>query len=169
MSARTDVEAQGNFLIPNGTFFAELLIFLIVLGIIWFFVVPPIRKVLAERDNRIAETAVENKEARRLFAEATERYQKGLEQARTEAAAIRNKARAEGQAIIDELRAEAQAESDAIVAETTARLRAEADQIDRELRESVEPLAQSIADRIVGVDDRHAGTSPGHQTGRSSS
>ncbi|WP_225724712.1 MULTISPECIES: F0F1 ATP synthase subunit B [unclassified Nocardia] len=169
MSARTDVEAQGNFLIPNGTFFAELLIFLIVLGIIWFFVVPPVRKVLAERDNRVAETAKENKEARRLFAEATERYQSGLEQARTEAAAIRNKARAEGQAIIDELRADAQAQSDEIVAEAIAKLRAEADQIAAELRETVNPIAQTIADRIVGADDRRAGTSPGHQTGRSSS
>ena len=56
MSPRTDVEADGNFLIPNGTFFAELLIFLIVLGVIWFFVVPPIRKVLSEREERVKQT-----------------------------------------------------------------------------------------------------------------
>ncbi|RJO75161.1 F0F1 ATP synthase subunit B [Nocardia panacis] len=168
MRARTDVAAQGNFLIPNGTFFAELAIFLIVLGVIWFFVVPPIRKVLADREARVTGTAAENKQARRLFAEATARYQTGLEQARTEAAAIRNAARAEGQAILDGLRADAQAQSDAIVAEQTATLRAEADQIAAGLRETVEPLAQSLADRVVGVDDRHAGSSHGHQTGRSS-
>ena len=69
MSPRTDVEADGNFLIPNGTFFAELLIFLIVLGVIWFFVVPPIRKVLAEREDRVSQTTANNKEAKDVFAE----------------------------------------------------------------------------------------------------
>ncbi|MFI9503563.1 F0F1 ATP synthase subunit B [Nocardia sp. NPDC052566] len=171
MTPRTDdVVAQGNFLIPNGTFFVELLIFLIVLGVIWFFVVPPIRKVLAEREQRVAETASNDKEARRLFAEATEKYQSGLEQARTEAANIRDEARAEGRQILEELRAEAQAQSDAIFAETSAQLRAEADQVAAELRQTIEPLAQTLADRIVGVDDDlHAGTTPGHQTGRSPS
>ena len=32
---------QSNFLIPNGTFFVVLIIFLIVLGVIGKFVVPP--------------------------------------------------------------------------------------------------------------------------------
>ena len=47
-------EAEGggsNFLVPNGTFFVVLIIFLIVLGVIGTFVVPPISKVLKEREN----------------------------------------------------------------------------------------------------------------------
>ncbi|MTJ61496.1 hypothetical protein GL309_08115 [Nocardia seriolae] len=63
MSPRTDVEAAGNFLVPNGPFFAELLIFLIVLAVIWFFVVPPIRKVLAEREARVEVTTATAKQA----------------------------------------------------------------------------------------------------------
>ena len=40
-------EAGGNnFLVPNGTFFFVLAIFLLVLAIIGTFVVPPILKVL---------------------------------------------------------------------------------------------------------------------------
>lgn len=35
---------QNNFLIPNGTFFVVLAIFLIVLAVIGTFVVPPIQK-----------------------------------------------------------------------------------------------------------------------------
>lgn len=169
MSPRTDVAAQGNFLIPNGTFFAELLIFLIVLGVIWFFVVPPIRKVLAEREARVTETAASNKEARRRFAEAEEQYRSGVEKARAEVAEIRSQARAQGRGILDELRGEAQAEVDEIIAESTAKLRAEADQVAAELRETVEPLAQSLAERVVRGDDPHADIGPGHQTGRGSS
>ncbi|BCK57430.1 F0F1 ATP synthase subunit B [Nocardia wallacei] len=169
MSPRTDVAAEGNFLIPNGTFFAELAIFLIVLGVIWFFVVPPIRKVLAERENRVSETAVNSKEAKETFAEAEARYQTALEKARAEAADIRNQARAEGRAILEEMRGEAQREADEIVAESAAQLRAQADQVAAELRQEVEPLAQSLAARVVDGDDRHAGTGSGHQTGRASS
>ncbi|MBF6330612.1 F0F1 ATP synthase subunit B [Nocardia transvalensis] len=169
MTPRTDVVAQGNFLIPNGTFFVELLIFLIVLGVIWFFVVPPIRKVLAEREARVEATTANDKEAKETFAEAEARYQSGLKQAREEAAEIRNQARAEGRAILDRLRTEAQEEADRIVAESAAQLRAEADQVAAELREEVEPLADSLADRVSGVDDRRAGTSAGRQRGQASS
>ena len=41
---------SSNFLVPNGTFFFVLVIFLIVLGVIGKWVVPPISKVLRERD-----------------------------------------------------------------------------------------------------------------------
>ncbi len=46
----------NNFLVPNGTFFFVLAIFLIVLGVIGTFVVPPILKVLRERDAMVAKT-----------------------------------------------------------------------------------------------------------------
>ncbi|MEV0462661.1 F0F1 ATP synthase subunit B [Nocardia tengchongensis] len=167
MSPRTDVEAAGNFLVPNGTFVAELLIFLIVLAVIWFFVVPPIRKVLAEREARVEVTTATAKAASETFAEAEARYESALEKARAEAADIRNQARAEGRAILDEMRGEAQKEADQIVAESTAHLRAEADQVAAELREAVEPLAQDLAGRVLGGNDR-ARTSAGQQRGRGS-
>ncbi|MBO0854628.1 MAG: F0F1 ATP synthase subunit B [Nocardia sp.] len=160
MSARTDVVAGDNFLIPNGTFFVELIIFLIVLGVIWFLVVPPVRKVLTEREERVEATAANAKEAKQTFAEAEEKYQSVLEQARTEAADIRNEARAEGRTIIDDHRAQAQREVDGILAESATQLRAEADRVKAELHTEVEPLAQTLADRVVG-DSRHAGAAGG--------
>ena len=42
-------EGGNNFLIPDATFFFVLVIFLIVLGVIGKWVVPPILKVLHER------------------------------------------------------------------------------------------------------------------------
>ncbi|WP_433726818.1 F0F1 ATP synthase subunit B [Nocardia sp. CA-129566] len=166
MTPRTDVVAEGNFLIPNGTFFVELLIFLIVLGVMWLFVVPPIRKVLAEREERVAETAVDNKQAKALFADAEAKYQAAVAQARSEAVAIRNQARAEGRVILEQLRSEAQEEADRIVAESATELRAQADQVAAELRETVEPLAETLADRVLGIKDRHARSSAGHQSER---
>ena len=60
----------SNFLLPNGTFFAVLLIFLIVLGVIAKWVVPPISKVLAEREAMLAKTAADNRKSAEQVAAA---------------------------------------------------------------------------------------------------
>ena len=80
-------QAEGNFLLPNGTFFVVLIIFLIVLGVIGTFVVPPISKVLKERDNMVTKTAADNKESAEQFAAAQEDYEKAMSKARTTASA----------------------------------------------------------------------------------
>ena len=53
----------SNFLIPNGTFFVVLIIFLIVLGVIGKWVVPPVSKVLRERDAMGKQTVEDSRKA----------------------------------------------------------------------------------------------------------
>lgn len=168
MSNQTDVMAAENFLIPNGTFFVELIIFLIVLGVIWFFVVPPIRKVLAERETVVAKTNSDTREATAAFAEAEERYRAVLAEARSEAGKIRDKARADGQAILDQMRSQAKQEADAIASQATTELRAQGDQIAAELRAGVGPLSQTLADRVLGFgsDPATPGIGGGYQSGQ---
>ena len=57
----------NNFLVPNGTFFFVLAIFLIVLAVIGTFVVPPILKVLRERDADAAQTLIDRIEERSAY------------------------------------------------------------------------------------------------------
>ena len=94
----------SNFLIPNGTFFFVLAIFLIVLGVIAKFVVPPIQTVLGERERMIAQTAEDNRKATALEAAAEADYNKEIGVGRAEAANIRDEARSVGRAIIDDKR-----------------------------------------------------------------
>ena len=75
----------SNFLIPNGTFFAVLLIFLITLGVIWKWVVPPISKVLAEREAMLAKTAADSRKSAEQVAAAQADYDKAMAGARAEA------------------------------------------------------------------------------------
>lgn len=142
--------AGENFLLPNGTFFAELLIFLTVLGVIWRFVVPPIHRALEEREARVAKTEADEREAARLRAEVEQRYQSALAEARVAAKEIRNDARVQGRSLVEQRRAVAQEESDAMVARADVELRAEARRVGAELRDSVEPLARNLADRVLG-------------------
>ena len=37
-------EENSNFLVPNATFFVELLLFLVILFIFWRFIVPPLTR-----------------------------------------------------------------------------------------------------------------------------
>ena len=54
-------QGGSSFLMPNGTFFVELFIFLIVLGVIRVFVVPPVMKALGDRDAMVRETVEETR------------------------------------------------------------------------------------------------------------
>ena len=70
----------SNFLIPNGTFFFVLIIFLIVLGVIGKWVVPPISKVLRERDAMVKQTVEDSRKAADQFTAADEDYQSEMAQ-----------------------------------------------------------------------------------------
>ena len=97
----------NNFLVPNGTFFVVLIIFLIVLGVIGKWVVPPISKVLREREAMVAKTSRGQREVGRAVRRRPGRLPKAeMAKARGEASTIRDEARAEGRKVIEEMRAE---------------------------------------------------------------
>ena len=142
----------SNFLIPNGTFFFVLAIFLIVLGVIAKFVVPPIQEVLGERERMVAKTTEDNRRATDQEAAADADYRKELAAGRYEAAAIRDEARAEGRGVVDEKRAQANDEVSGAVQVANEELKLSSDAIAGDLRASVETLSATLASRVLGVD-----------------
>jgi F-type H+-transporting ATPase subunit b len=152
-----------NFLVPNGTFFFVLAIFLIVLGVIGKFVVPPIQKVLGEREKMVATTTEDNRKATELDAAANSDYLKEMAAARTEASGIRDEARAEGRKILDEHRGRANEEVAATLQQAADQLKQQSDAIATDLRSSVETLSATLASRVVGVEvsSESATTAPG--------
>jgi F-type H+-transporting ATPase subunit b len=146
----------SNFLIPNGTFFVVLAIFLIVLGVIGTFVVPPVMKVLGERDAMVRKTTEDNKNSADQFAAAQADYESAMAKARTEASGIRDEARAEGRRILEEMRGRASEESAQALQRAGEELKRQADAIAADLRASVESMSETLASRIVGTDLRPA-------------
>jgi F-type H+-transporting ATPase subunit b len=140
-----------NFLIPNGTFFFVLAIFLIVLGVIGKFVVPPIQKVLGERERMAAQIADDNRRAAAQEAAAEADYNKELATARSEAAGIRDSARAEGRQVIDDMRGRASDEVSGTLQDANDELKVQSDSIAPALNASVETLSQTLASRVLGV------------------
>ncbi|HZQ33374.1 MAG TPA: F0F1 ATP synthase subunit B [Mycobacterium sp.] len=143
---------QQNFLLPNGTFFVVLLIFLVVLGVIGTFVVPPIMRVLHQRDEMVAKTIENNRNSDKQFAAADSDYQAEMARARREASSIRDEARAEGRKVLDEMKGRASEQSAAALQKADQELKQQSDAIAGDLRSSMETLARTLASRVVGVD-----------------
>ena len=141
----------SNFLIPNGTFFFVLAIFLVVLGVIGKFVVPPIQKVLSEREKMVTKTTEDTRKANDAEAAAQTDYLKEMASARTEASGIRDEARAEGRKILDDMRGRANEESAATLQQAAEELKRGSDAIAADLRSSVESLSATLASRVLGV------------------
>ncbi len=142
----------SNFLIPNGTFFFVLAIFMVVLGVIAKFVVPPILEVLGERERMVAKTTEDNRKAADQEAAADADYRKELTEGRSEAALIRDEARAEGRAVVDEKRAQANEEVADTVQAANEELKLASDAIADDLHSSVDTLSAALASRVLGVD-----------------
>jgi F-type H+-transporting ATPase subunit b len=142
----------NNFLVPNGTFFFVLAIFLIVLAVIGIFVVPPILKVLRERDAMVAKTNADNKQSAEQFAAAEADYEAAMKEARVQASSFRDDARAEGRKVIEDARARAEQQVMSTLQVAGEQLKRERDAVELNLRSNVGAMSATLASRILGVD-----------------
>ncbi|MEV7036783.1 F0F1 ATP synthase subunit B [Amycolatopsis sp. NPDC051061] len=124
--------------------------FVILLLVLKKYVVPRFEAAYEERAQMI-EGGIEKAEKAQAEAEdALAKYRAQLQEARSEAAKIRDDARLEAEQIKAELRADAEAESQRIVAQGQAQLQAQKAQIIAELRADMGRNAVELASRIVG-------------------
>jgi F-type H+-transporting ATPase subunit b len=142
---------SGNPLVPSWT---EVIwggiAFLIVFVVLWRILMPRITKVLQERTDAI-EGGIER--AARAEAEAqrlADQYRAQLEEARHDAARVREDSREEGARIIAELREQAQAEAARITQAAQVQIAADRQQAFASLRAEVGTLAVELASKIVG-------------------
>lgn len=123
------------------------------------FVLPTMRKTLAERADKISGGMARAKAMQAEAEAAKEAYAAQLEKANQEAAAIRTNARSEGEKIIAEARVQAQAAATALNQRANALIAAERDAAAGALRRDVGDLAVDLAGKIVGeslTDDERA-------------
>ncbi|MGY5882887.1 F0F1 ATP synthase subunit B [Modestobacter lacusdianchii] len=155
-------ESANPLIPPFGEIIVGLIAFAVLAFVVIKFVAPRFEQVFQARRAAI-EGGIERAEAMQAEAKAAlEQYRAQLAEARTEAAQIRDAARAEGQQIIEELRAQAQEESARIVARGEEQLAASRQQVINELRGQIGTLAVDLAGRLVGEsladDARRSGT-----------
>jgi F-type H+-transporting ATPase subunit b len=143
-------EAASNFLVPNATFIAELIAFFIILWFLWKYVIPPVNRLLEERQEVIRKQIEESKEARESLEKAESEYKQALTDAREEATQLREEARSEGKRIKDEITAQAREEAANIASANHRQMEIERQRAMSELRTEIGKLSVELAGRIVG-------------------
>jgi F-type H+-transporting ATPase subunit b len=163
--ASSQLVAEGNnFLVPNGTFFFVLAIFLIVLAVIGTFVVPPVMRVLRERDAMVAKTVADNKKAGEQFDAAQADYEEAMTEARVQASSLRDNARAEGRKVVEDARAQAEQQVSSTLQLAAEQLKRERDAVELDLRSNVASMSTTLAGRILGVEVAPTATASATET-----
>ena len=145
------IPLASNFLVPNGTFFVELIAFGIIVWILAKFVIPPINRAMTARQEAIRKEFAELDEAKDDAHKAEEEFKAQIADARHEAAKIREEAREQGAA--DHRRGARAGPGRGRRGSSstgTPRSQAERQQAVASLRAEVGTLAIDLAGRIVG-------------------
>ena len=143
--------ASTNPLLPSWPeFIIGTILFLIVFGMLAKVLLPMATKMLAERTEQIEGGLARSEEAQAEAKALLDRYRQQLDDARRDAARLREEAREQGAQIIAEMREQAQAEARRITEAAQAQIEAERQQALTSLRTEVGTLATELASRIVG-------------------
>jgi len=147
--AAAEGEKTNNFLVPNGTFIFEWIVFGLILLFLWKKVLPQITRRTEERQEMIRQQ-IEDAQQTKARLEATEKeYKEALAETRRESTRLREEAQAERATIIEEARSEATRRAEEILEANRDRLATERHQILLSLRNEIGELAITLSEKIV--------------------
>jgi F-type H+-transporting ATPase subunit b len=128
---------------------AELVGFALMLFVLWRYVLPLIKNMVTKRQDEIQRQVDEANEATRKLEDAHARFDNAVQQAETEAARIRDDARADATRIREELTAQAEADVERMLQRGQDQLAAQRDQVVRGLRADLGGVSLELAERTV--------------------
>jgi F-type H+-transporting ATPase subunit b len=140
----------GIFLLPNGTFFIELAVSLVLIFAIYKWVLPPLNKAMEERQEKIR-TSLDAADQARADAEAADDERRSvLEQARHQAREIVATANRTAEQVRTDAQARGQSEYDRIVGNADV-------EIDLARQRAVEEAASRLGEIVMEVVERVIG------------
>src|SRR3954447_26567892 len=142
-------EKTNNFLLPNGTFFFELIVFVLILVCLYRKVIPRISSMIERRQETIRQQFEDAENAKKEAEKAKQEYTNALAETRAEISRLREEANAEKQQIIAEARSTARTEAEAVAEQERAKLATERQQVLLSLRNEIGELAFTRAEKIV--------------------
>ena len=132
-----------------GGYIAALVGFVIVLLVLGRYAVPPVRKMMCKEQEAVRQQIRDAEAATARLEEAEAKYRDAVANARTEAAKIRDAARADSQRIVEEMRERAEREAERIRQSGEEQLATQRQQIIRELHAQIGELSTEMAGRLV--------------------
>lgn len=149
-SSVTSTTSTPIFIIPNGTFIVELILFIIVLGVVARFILPPLKHAMDERAATIRAALDASDEGRAEAERLVEERIQVLEGARAEARSLLEAGGTHADEFFQAGRVRGQEEHDQILAEAQPRIDEERRGVERELTAKMGELVVAAAGRVVG-------------------
>ena len=144
-------DQTAGLLTPNGTFFAELIAFILMILILGKYAYPRIIKAATERENKIEAGLKAAAESEERLANVRVEVEKTLEEARTQARDILNRAHQEATAEAAEVLAKARADAEALIERARTEIAGERDRAIQDLRAEVAKMVVSASERVLGA------------------
>jgi F-type H+-transporting ATPase subunit b len=140
----------GNFLIPDGTFIAELIAFLIIVGILGKWVLPPLQRAMEQRQTEIKSSLEAAEQARAEADETHAQRDQVLAEARRQAHEIVAAANQTAEQVRAEAVERGQREHDRLVHSAEVDIAAARRQAVEEVSAQVGQLVVSVARQVIG-------------------
>jgi ATP synthase F0 subunit b len=117
------------------TFLGQLFGFAVIVWLVWRYVVPPVRKMMADRQNVVRQQLDDAATAAARLAQASQAHDKARSDAKAEAERITEEARADAERIAEQLRTQADAEVERVKVQGAKQVELLRAQLVRQLRQ----------------------------------
>ncbi|OBK13896.1 F0F1 ATP synthase subunit B/delta [Mycobacterium asiaticum] len=143
------------------TFIGQLIGFAAIVALVWRYVVPPVRKLMTDRQEMVRQQLKDSEKAAQRLTESTTAHSKAVQAAKEEAERLVEEAKADSERIAEQMKAQADSEAERIKvqgARQTELLRA---QLSRQLRlelghESVRQAGDLVRSFVADKDQQSA-------------
>jgi|SRR5580704_5551586 F-type H+-transporting ATPase subunit b len=143
-------DTTSSLLEINGTFFAEVIVFLVMLALLAKYVYPAIIKAATERQNQVEAALKAAEDAKADVAKSMDEAKSELAAAKESAREIIERSKREAATEADETRKKSQAEAQAQLTRARDEIAAERDKAMQQLRAEVGNLVVTAAGRVLG-------------------
>ena len=134
----------------NATLLAQAVVMIVFVAICWRYIYPPILSVMQEREKKISDGLEAAKKADDSLEEAKLAFDKELNQAKSEAAEILEKANARASQIVGDASKKAESEAEKIMASASTAIENETNKAKEELRQQMSDIIIDTTQKILG-------------------
>lgn len=142
--------SSSNFLVPDGTFIAEFIAFLIIVGVIAKWILPPLNRAMQARQEEIRTSLEAADRARAEAAEASNQRQETLDEARRQGQEIVAAANKGAERIKAQAEERGRLEYERLVARAEAEIAGARQRAVEEVSTKVGALVISVARQVIG-------------------
>lgn len=134
----------------NGTLFVSQLVnFAIIVVIVWFLILEPLTKKLAERQKMIDDSIDNSKKVQRNLEKSEQEFQKRIDEAKVEANKIVEHAVTESEKMNGEMKTKAKQEIETLVDQAKKNIKIEREEIKAEIKKETAEMIVTALEKIL--------------------